>query len=103
MFFANFSNPLKGWGESCIIGVAGTGQEIRTRPFQLVTGRVWRGSAFGGYKSRSQLPDLIDEYMDGKVKIDEFVTKTYALANINGAFDDLHSGKNIRGLVLQDA
>ncbi|CAN8065067.1 unnamed protein product [Agarophyton chilense] len=90
----------KGWGESCIIGVAGAGQEITTRPFQLVTGRVWRGSAFGGYKSRSDLPGLIDEYMNGEVKIDEFVTETYLLEKIKDAFHDMHSGKNIRGVIM---
>lgn len=91
---------LQGWGESCIIGVAGAGQEISTRPFQLVTGRVWRGTAFGGYKSRSQLPSLVDEYMAGDVKIDELITETYELQDINNAFHDMHSGKNTRGVVL---
>lgn len=90
----------KGWGESCIIGVAGAGEEICTRPFQLVTGRVWRGSAFGGVKSRTQLPSIIDEYMDGLVKVDEFVTNTYELTGINQAFDDMNSGKNIRGVII---
>lgn len=90
----------KGWGESCIIGVAGAGQEIRTRPFMLVTGRVWRGSAFGGYKSRSHLPSLVDEYMDGRVKVDEMITKTYTHDEINEAFEDMHSGKNIRGVII---
>lgn len=89
----------KGWGESCVIGVAGSGQEISTRPFQLVTGRVWRGSAFGGYKSRSQLPGIVDQYMGGEVLIDEFITQTYPLGKINTAFDDMHSGKNIRGVI----
>lgn len=91
---------LQGWGESCIIGVAGSGQEISTRPFQLVTGRVWRGSAFGGVKSRSQLPGIIDEYMEGKVKVDEFVSATYKLEDINEAFEDMNSGKNIRGIIV---
>lgn len=85
-----------------MIGVAGSGQEISTRPFQLVTGRVWRGSAFGGYKSRSQLPGLIEDYMGGQVKIDEFITETYPLDKINTAFDDMHSGKNIRGVILYE-
>lgn len=94
-----FVFPVQGWGESCIIGVAGAGQEISTRPFQLVTGRVWRGTAFGGVKSRSQLPGLVDEYMNGEIKIDEMVSDTYALEKINDAFTDMHSGKNIRGIV----
>lgn len=89
----------KGWGESTIIGVAGAGQEISTRPFQLVTGRVWRGSAFGGVKGRTELPGMVDEYMDGKLKVDEYVTKTYKLDEINQAFDDMHSGANIRGVI----
>lgn len=80
--------------------MAGAGQEITTRPFQLVTGRVWRGSAFGGYKSRSELPTLIDEYLNGEVKIDEFITKTYPVEKTNDAFDDMHSGKNIRGVIV---
>lgn len=92
----------KGWGESCIIGVAASGQEISTRPFQLVTGRVWRGSVFGGYKSRSQLPGLVDDYMDGKLKLDEMVTQTYPLEQINESFHDMHTGKNIRGVVVFD-
>lgn len=92
----------KGWGESCIIGVAGAGEVISTRPFMLVTGRVWRGSAFGGYKSRSELPSLVDEYMEGIVKVDEMITKTYPLASINEAFNDMHSGKNIRGVIIYD-
>ncbi len=85
---------------SCIIGVAGSGQEISTRPFQLVTGRVWKGSAFGGVKSRSQLPGIVDEYMEKKVMVDEFVSATYAIEDINVAFDDMLSGKNIRGIVI---
>lgn len=86
----------KGWGESIIIGVAGAGQEIATRPFQLVTGRVWRGSAFGGVKGRSQLPGYVDRYMSGAIKIDEFITHTMPFAKINEAFDLLHQGKSIR-------
>ncbi|HWV16090.1 MAG TPA: S-(hydroxymethyl)glutathione dehydrogenase/class III alcohol dehydrogenase [Cellvibrio sp.] len=86
----------KGWGESIIIGVAGAGQEISTRPFQLVTGRVWRGSAFGGVKGRSQLPGYVDRYMSGHIKIDEFITHTMPFAKINEAFDLLHEGKSIR-------
>lgn len=93
----------KGWGESCVIGVAGAGKEISTRPFQLVTGRVWRGSAFGGVKSRSQLPGFVDEYMGGAIQIDDFITATYKLEEINSAFDDMHSGKNIRGVILNEA
>jgi len=90
----------KGWGESIIIGVAGAGQEIATRPFQLVTGRVWRGTAFGGVKGRSQLPGMVDEYMAGDIKIDEFITYTMPLDEINKAFDYMHEGKSIRSVVL---
>ena len=90
----------KGWGESIIIGVAGSGQEIKTRPFQLVTGRVWRGSAFGGVKGRSQLPGYVDRYMKGEVKVDEFVTHTMPLKDINKAFDLMHHGKSIRSVVM---
>lgn len=86
----------KGWGESIIIGVAGAGQEISTRPFQLVTGRVWKGSAFGGVKGRSQLPGYVDQYMRGEIKIDEFITHDMPFAQINHAFDLLHQGKSIR-------
>ncbi|MBA3981470.1 MAG: S-(hydroxymethyl)glutathione dehydrogenase/class III alcohol dehydrogenase [Alcanivorax sp.] len=86
----------KGWGESVIIGVAGAGQEISTRPFQLVTGRVWRGSAFGGVKGRSELPGYVDRYMNGELKIDEFVTHDMPFEKINEAFDLLHAGKSIR-------
>ena len=90
----------KGWGESIIIGVAGAGQEITTRPFQLVTGRVWRGSAFGGVKGRSQLPVYVEMYMKGDVKVDEFVTYTMSLDDINSAFDLMHEGKSIRSVIL---
>ncbi|MCH8497033.1 MAG: S-(hydroxymethyl)glutathione dehydrogenase/class III alcohol dehydrogenase [Marinobacter sp.] len=86
----------KGWGESVIIGVAGAGEEIATRPFQLVTGRVWRGSAFGGVKGRSELPGYVDRYMKGEIKIDEFVTHDMPFEKINEAFDLLHEGKSIR-------
>ncbi|MGB3609841.1 MAG: S-(hydroxymethyl)glutathione dehydrogenase/class III alcohol dehydrogenase [Cellvibrio sp.] len=86
----------KGWGESIIIGVAGAGQEISTRPFQLVTGRVWKGSAFGGVKGRSQLPGYVEQYMRGEIKIDEFITHDMAFEKINEAFDLLHEGKSIR-------
>jgi S-(hydroxymethyl)glutathione dehydrogenase / alcohol dehydrogenase len=89
----------KGWGESTIIGVAGAGQEISTRPFQLVTGRVWRGSAFGGVKGRTQLPGYVENYMDGKLKIDEFVTEVLPLDQINHAFDLMHEGKVIRSVI----
>ncbi|KAI5302611.1 S-(hydroxymethyl)glutathione dehydrogenase [Ascosphaera pollenicola] len=89
----------KGWGESIIIGVAASGQEISTRPFQLVTGRVWRGSAFGGVKGRTQLPGLVDDYLKGKLKIDEFITHRAELDNLNKAFDDMHSGSCIRTVV----
>jgi S-(hydroxymethyl)glutathione dehydrogenase/alcohol dehydrogenase len=90
----------KGWGESVIIGVAGAGQEIATRPFQLVTGRVWRGSAFGGVKGRTQLPDYVERYMKGEIKIDEMVTYTMPLDEINRAFDLMHDGKAIRSVVI---
>jgi len=89
----------KGWGESIIIGVAGSGQEIGTRPFQLVTGRVWRGSAFGGVKGRSQLPAIVDQYMSGDVKVDEMVTHTMSLEEINQAFDLMHKGNSIRSVI----
>jgi S-(hydroxymethyl)glutathione dehydrogenase/alcohol dehydrogenase len=89
----------KGWGESTIIGVAGSGQEIKTRPFQLVTGRVWRGSAFGGVKGRSQLPGYVERYMRGEVKVDEFVTHTMPIKDIAKAFDLMHHGKSIRSVV----
>jgi len=90
----------KGWGESIIIGVAGAGQEISTRPFQLVTGRVWRGSAFGGVKGRSQLPGYVDRYMKGEIKLDEMVTYTMPLDDINKAFDLMHEGKAIRSVII---
>lgn len=89
----------KGWGESVIIGVAGAGQEISTRPFQLVTGRVWRGTAFGGVKGRSQLPGYVDEYLAGKIEIDQMVTYTMGLEDINKAFDLMHQGKAIRSVI----
>jgi S-(hydroxymethyl)glutathione dehydrogenase/alcohol dehydrogenase len=89
----------KGWGESTIIGVAGAGQEICTRPFQLVTGRVWRGSAFGGVKGRSQLPGMVDQYMQGQIKVDEMITHTMGLEDINHAFDLMHEGKSIRSVI----
>ena len=87
-------------GESIIIGVTGAGQEISTRPFQLVTGRVWRGSAFGGVKGRSQLPGYVEMYMNGEVKVDEFVSYTMQLDEINRAFDLMHEGKSIRSVIL---
>lgn len=89
----------KGWGESVIVGVAGAGQEISTRPFQLVTGRVWRGTAFGGCKGRSQLPGMVEQYMNGEIKVDEFVTHTMPLEEINRAFDLMHEGKSIRSVI----
>ena len=89
----------KGWGESVIIGVAGAGQEIATRPFQLVTGRVWRGTAFGGVKGRSQLPGYVDNYLAGKLKVDEFVSHTMGLEDINKAFDLMHKGDGIRTVI----
>ncbi len=90
----------KGWGESVIIGVAGAGQEIATRPFQLVTGRVWRGTAFGGAKGRTQVPKIVDWYMEGKINIDDLITHTMPLQDINSAFDLMHAGESIRSVVL---
>ncbi len=89
----------KGWGESIIIGVAGSGQEINTRPFQLVTGRVWRGTAFGGAKGRTDVPQIVDWYMDGKINIDDLITHTMPLEQINDAFDLMHAGTSIRSVV----
>ena len=90
----------KGWGESTIIGVAGSGQEISTRPFQLVTGRVWRGTAFGGAKSRTEVPKYVDWYMEGKINIDDLITHTMPLSEINNAFDLMHQGESIRSVVV---
>ena len=89
----------KGWGESTIIGVAGAGQEISTRPFQLVTGRVWRGTAFGGAKGRTDVPKIVDWYMEGKINIDDLITHTMPLEDINKAFDLMHAGTSIRSVV----
>ena len=90
----------KGWGVSVIIGVAGAGQEIRTRPFQLVTGRVWKGTAFGGAKGRRDVPKIVDWYMDGKINIDDLITHKLALGDINKGFDLMHEGKSIRSVVV---
>ena len=90
----------KGWGESFIIGVAGAGQEISTRPFQLVTGRSWRGTAFGGARGRTDVPRIVDWYMDGKIEIDPLITHTLALEDINSAFDLMHAGASIRSVVV---
>ncbi len=92
----------KGWGESVIIGVAGAGQEISTRPFQLVTGRVWRGTAFGGAKGRTDVPKIVDWYMDGKINIDDLITHVMPLDEINKAFELMHSGESIRSVVTFD-
>ena len=89
----------KGWGVSVIIGVAGAGQEISTRPFQLVTGRSWRGTAFGGARGRTDVPKIVDWYMDGKIDIDSMITHTLPLDRINEAFDLMHEGKSIRSVV----
>ncbi|MFP7411112.1 S-(hydroxymethyl)glutathione dehydrogenase/class III alcohol dehydrogenase [Aeromonas veronii] len=89
----------KGWGESVIIGVAGAGQEISTRPFQLVTGRVWRGSAFGGVRGRSELPSYVHRYMQGEFRLDDFITHTMGLEQINEAFELMHQGKSIRTVI----
>jgi S-(hydroxymethyl)glutathione dehydrogenase/alcohol dehydrogenase len=90
----------KGWGESTIIGVAGSGQEISTRPFQLVTGRVWRGTAFGGVRGRTELPGYVDRYLSGDIRIDEMVTHTMGLEDIKEAFDLMHEGKSIRSVII---
>jgi S-(hydroxymethyl)glutathione dehydrogenase/alcohol dehydrogenase len=90
----------RGWGESIIIGVAASGQEISTRPFQLVTGRVWRGTAFGGARGRTDVPKIVDWYMEGKVNIDDLITHTMPLHDINNAFDLMHEGKSIRSVVI---
>jgi S-(hydroxymethyl)glutathione dehydrogenase / alcohol dehydrogenase len=89
----------KGWGESCIIGVAGAGQEIATRPFQLVTGRSWHGTAFGGARGRTDVPKIVDWYMDGRINIDDLITHTMPLDDINKAFDLMHAGESIRSVV----
>ncbi len=89
----------KGWGESVIVGVAGAGQAISTRPFQLVTGRVWRGTAFGSCRGRTELSGMVDQYMNGGIKVDEFITHTMPLEDINTAFDLMHEGKSIRSVV----
>jgi S-(hydroxymethyl)glutathione dehydrogenase/alcohol dehydrogenase len=89
-----------GWGVSTIIGVAGAGQEIRTRPFQLVTGRTWKGTAFGGVKGRSELPGYVENYLNGKIELDSMVTHTMPLEEINTAFDLMHAGKSIRSVIL---
>ena len=89
----------KGWGESVIIGVAGAGEEIKTRPFQLVTGRVWRGTAFGGARGRTDVPGIVDWYMEGKINIDDLITHQMPLDDINTAFELMHSGESIRSVV----
>ena len=89
----------KGWGASCIVGVAGAGQEIATRPFQLVTGRSWRGTAFGGARGRTDVPRIVDWYMEGKINIDELITHKMPLDEINTAFDLMHAGESIRAVV----
>jgi S-(hydroxymethyl)glutathione dehydrogenase/alcohol dehydrogenase len=93
----------RGWGVSVIIGVAGAGQEIKTRPFQLVTGRVWKGTAFGGARGRTDVPKIVDWYMDGKINIDDLITHVMPLERINEAFDLMHAGKSIRSVVVYDA
>jgi S-(hydroxymethyl)glutathione dehydrogenase / alcohol dehydrogenase len=90
----------RGWGVSVIIGVAGAGQEIRTRPFQLVTGRVWKGTAFGGARGRTDVPKIVDWYMDGRIRIDELITHTMPIERINDAFDLMHKGESIRSVAL---
>ena len=90
----------KGWGVSTIIGVAGAGQEISTRPFQLVTGRVWKGTAFGGARGRSDVPKIVDWYMEGKIEIDPMITHVLSLEEINKGFDLMHAGESIRSVVV---
>jgi S-(hydroxymethyl)glutathione dehydrogenase/alcohol dehydrogenase len=90
----------KGWGESVIIGVAPAGAEISTRPFQLVTGRVWRGTAFGGARGRTDVPKIVDWYMEGKINIDDLITHTMPLDRINEGFDLMHRGESIRSVVI---
>jgi len=90
----------RGWGQSIIIGVAGAGQEIKTRPFQLVTGRTWKGTAFGGARGRTDVPRIVDWYMDGKIQIDPMITHTLPLADINKGFDLMHAGESIRSVVV---
>jgi S-(hydroxymethyl)glutathione dehydrogenase/alcohol dehydrogenase len=90
----------RGWGESIIIGVAGAGQEIKTRPFQLVTGRVWKGTAFGGARGRTDVPKIVDWYMDGVIEIDAMITHKLKLEEINQAFELMHAGKSIRSVVV---
>jgi S-(hydroxymethyl)glutathione dehydrogenase/alcohol dehydrogenase len=90
----------KGWGESIVIGVAGAGQEISTRPFQLVTGRVWRGTAFGGARGRTEVPKIVDWYMNGRIEIDPMITHTLTLDDINKGFDLMHKGESIRSVVV---
>ncbi|MGB2924636.1 MAG: zinc-binding dehydrogenase, partial [Limnothrix sp.] len=89
----------KGWGVSTIIGVAGAGQEISTRPFQLVTGRVWKGTAFGGARGRTDVPQIVDWYMDGRINIDDLITHVMPIEQINEAFDLMHKGESIRSVV----
>ncbi|KAI5080824.1 hypothetical protein GOP47_0004007 [Adiantum capillus-veneris] len=96
---AALESCIKGWGTSVIVGVAASGQEISTRPFQLVTGRVWKGTAFGGYKSRTDVPKLVDAYMNKEIKLDEYVTHNFKLDDINHAFDLLEAGKCLRAVI----
>src|SRR5436305_184355 len=90
----------RGWGVSVIIGVAGAGQEISTRPFQLVTGRVWKGTAFGGARGRTDVPKIVDWYMEKKINIDDLITQTLKLDEINKGFDLMHAGESIRSVVV---
>ena len=90
----------RGWGQSIIIGVAPAGAEIATRPFQLVTGRVWKGTAFGGARGRTDVPKIVDWYMDGKIEIDPMITHTMPLSDINNGFDLMHAGESIRSVVI---
>ena len=90
----------RGWGESIVIGVAEAGKEISTRPFQLVTGRVWKGTAFGGARGRTDVPTIVDWYMSGQIQIDPMITHRFALDEINKAFDLMHQGQSIRSVVV---
>ena len=100
---AALESSHRGWGESVIIGVAPAGAEISTRPFQLVTGRVWKGTAFGGARGRTDVPKIVDWYMDGKIEIDPMITHTLDLGDINKGFDLMHAGESIRSVVVYDS
>jgi len=97
---AALESAHRGWGESIVIGVAGAGKEISTRPFQLVTGRIWKGTALGGYKTRSEIPPLVEKYMSRQLLLDEYITHVMPLDEINTAFDLMHKGESIRSVIV---